>query len=147
MVLISGAKALAESLRREDVRHLFGITGGAIMNLMHKLWEYGEAEEIRMITCRHEQCAAHAAEGYAVASGDVGVCFATSGPGATNLVTGIADAFLDSRPIVAITGQVPTSLVGNDAFQEADIIGATMPMTKANFQFHRVKQAVRDQFF
>jgi acetolactate synthase-1/2/3 large subunit len=111
MVMISGAKALAESLRREDVRHLFGITGGAIMNLMHKLWEYSEAEEIRMITCRHEQCAAHAAEGYAVASGDVGVCFAT----------------------------VPTSLVGNDAFQEADIIGATMPMTKANFQFHRVK--------
>ena len=71
MVMISGAKALAESLRREDVKHLFGITGGAIMNLMHKLWEYGEAEEIRMITCRHEQCAAHAAEGYAVASGDV----------------------------------------------------------------------------
>ena len=139
MVMLSGAKALAESLRRENVKHLFGITGGAIMNLMHKLWEYSEAEEIRMITCRHEQCAAHAAEGYAVASGDVGVCFATSGPGATNLVTGIADAFLDSRPIVAITGQVPTSLVGNDAFQEADIIGSTMPITKANFQFHRVK--------
>ncbi|MCK5588275.1 MAG: biosynthetic-type acetolactate synthase large subunit, partial [Candidatus Lokiarchaeota archaeon] len=133
---MNGSRALAESLLREGVKDLFGITGGAIMNLMHQLFEF---EEIRVITARHEQCAAHMAEGYAVASGEVGVCFATSGPGATNLVTGIADAFLDSRPIVAITGQVPTSLVGNDAFQEADIIGATMPMTKANFQFHRVK--------
>jgi len=135
-MVMNGSKALAESLLREGVKDLFGITGGAIMNLMHQLFEF---EEIRVITARHEQCAAHMAEGYAVASGEVGVCFATSGPGATNLVTGIADAFLDSRPIVAITGQVPTSLVGNDAFQEADIIGATMPMTKANFQFHRVK--------
>jgi len=138
-MILSGAKALAEALRREGVKHLFGITGGAIMNLTHELWEYNKAGEMRVITVRHEQCAAHAAEGYAVASGDVGVCFATSGPGATNLVTGIADAFLDSRPIVAITGQVPTSLVGNDAFQEADTIGVTMPITKANWQLHRVK--------
>ena len=86
------------------------------------------------ILVRHEQCAAHAADGFARASGKVGVCLATSGPGATNLVTGIATAYMDSSPIIAITGQVPTHLIGNDAFQEADIIGITMPITKHSFQ-------------
>ena len=90
--------------------------------------------DINHILVKHEQCAAHAADGYARASGEVGVCLATSGPGATNLVTGIATAYMDSSPIVAITGQVPTHLIGNDAFQEADIIGITMPITKHSFQ-------------
>ena len=90
--------------------------------------------DMKHILVRHEQCAAHAADGFARASGKVGVCLATSGPGATNLVTGIATAYMDSSPIVAITGQVPTHLIGNDAFQEADIIGITMPITKHSFQ-------------
>lgn len=128
---MKGAEAIVRSLEKEGVKHIFGITGGAIMEVYDVMYQRGN---IRHILMRHEQCAAHAAEGYARASGKVGVCMATSGPGATNLVTGIADAYMDSTPIVALTGQVPNYLIGNDAFQEADIIGITMPITKHNFQ-------------
>jgi acetolactate synthase-1/2/3 large subunit len=127
---MKGAQAIVKSLEEEGVKNMFGILGGSILDVYDVLYDSGP----RHILMRHEQCAAHAAEGYARASGEVGVCIATSGPGATNLVTGIADAFLDSVPIVALTGQVPTYLIGNDAFQEADIIGITMPITKHNFQ-------------
>jgi acetolactate synthase-1/2/3 large subunit len=128
---MKGSEAILKSLEAEGVDTVFGILGGQILELYDALYD---AKNIRHILMRHEQCAAHAAEGYARASGKVGVCIATSGPGATNLVTGIADAHMDSIPIVALTGQVPTHLIGNDAFQEADIIGITMPITKHNFQ-------------
>jgi acetolactate synthase I/II/III large subunit len=128
---MKGSEAILKSLEAEGVDTVFGILGGQILELYDALYD---AKNIRHILMRHEQCAAHAAEGYARASGKVGVCIATSGPGATNLVTGIADAHMDSVPIVALTGQVPTHLIGNDAFQEADIIGITMPITKHNFQ-------------
>ncbi len=134
---MSGAKALLESLDRQNVEVIFGILGGAILPVYDALCGH---EKIRHILSRHEQGAAHAAEGYARASGRVGVCMATSGPGATNLVTGIANAYMDSSPIVALTGQVPTIggnssyMIGRDAFQEADIIGITTPITKYNFQ-------------
>ena len=134
---MSGAKALIESLEQQNVDVIFGILGGAILPVYDELCGN---PKIRHILSRHEQCAAHAAEGYARASGRVGVCMATSGPGATNLVTGIANAYLDSSPMVAITGQVPSSgvntsyMIGKDAFQEADIIGITTPITKHNYQ-------------
>ena len=127
---ISGADALLKALEQEGVEHVFGIPGGASMPIYDPLVD---RSPIRHILCRHEQGAGHAAEGYAWATGKVGVCMATSGPGATNLVTPLADAKMDSVPIVAITGQVPTPVVGNDAFQEADITGITMPVTKHNF--------------
>jgi acetolactate synthase-1/2/3 large subunit len=127
---ISGALAVLRALEQEGVEVIFGIPGGASMPLYDPLVD---ASSIRHILCRHEQGAGHAAEGYAWATGRVGVCMATSGPGGTNLVTPIADAKMDSVPIVAITGQVPTPVVGNDAFQEADITGITMPITKHNF--------------
>ena len=137
MTRMSGAQALLESLERQNVNVIFGILGGAILPVYDALC--GDPK-IRHILARHEQCAAHEAEGYARASGRVGVCMATSGPGATNLVTGIANAYMDSSPIVALTGQVPSSgvntsyIIGKDAFQEADIIGITTPITKYNFQ-------------
>jgi len=130
---MKGAEAIIRSLEKEGVKHMFGILGGAIMEVYDVLYDT-DPNELRHILMRHEQCAAHAAEGYARASGKVGVCMATSGPGATNLVTGIADAYMDSIPIVALTGNVATHLIGNDAFQEADIVGITMPITKHNFQ-------------
>lgn len=128
---MKGAEAIIKSLEAEGVKHIFGVPGGAIMEVYDVLYDN---KNIRHILMRHEQCAAHAAEGYARVSGQVGVCMATSGPGATNLVTGITDAHSDSVPIVALTGQVAVSLIGNDAFQEADIVGITMPVTKHNFQ-------------
>lgn len=131
MVLMNGARALIEALKREKVRVIFGIPGGAILPVYDELCK---ESDINHILVRHEQCAAHAADGYARASGRVGVCMATSGPGATNLVTGIATAYMDSSSIVAITGQVPRALIGKDAFQEADIIGITTPIIKCNFQ-------------
>lgn len=140
MVLMSGAKALLESLKRENVKVIFGIPGGAILPIYDELSRYPEISHVLM---RHEQCAAHAADGYARASGRVGVCMATSGPGATNLVTGIATAYMDSSPIVAITGQVPRPLIGKDAFQEADIIGITTPITKCNFQIRSAAEVPR----
>ncbi len=127
---LSGADALLKSLEAEGVEVVFGIPGGASMPIYDPLVD---RSSIRHVLCRHEQGAGHAAEGYAWATGRVGVCMATSGPGATNLVTPLADAKMDSVPIVAITGQVPTPVVGNDAFQEADITGITMPITKHNF--------------
>jgi acetolactate synthase-1/2/3 large subunit len=131
-----GAKAILESLKRERVKVLFGIPGGSVIPLYDELYD----SDIRNVLMRHEQAAAHAADGYARASGEVGVCVATSGPGATNLVTGIASAYLDSSPIVAFTGQVPRSMIGKDAFQEADPVGITMPVTKHNFQFYSVEE-------
>jgi acetolactate synthase-1/2/3 large subunit len=116
-------------LRQEGVEVVFGIPGGAIMHTYHRRQEYG----IRHVLVRHEQAAGHAADGYARVSGKVGVAMATSGPGATNLVTGIATAMIDSTPIVCITGQVPTWLIGSDAFQETDITGVTLPITKHNY--------------
>jgi len=126
---ITGAQSLVRSLEAQGVTDVFGIPGGAILPLYDPLFD----STIRHILVRHEQGAGHAAEGYAAASGRVGVCMATSGPGATNLVTPIADANMDSVPIVAITGQVPSGAIGTDAFQEADIRGITMPITKHNF--------------
>ncbi len=128
--LLTGAEALVESLERIGVEVVFGIPGGAILPAYDPL---GQSKLVRHILCRHEQGAAHAAEGYAQTSGKVGVCMATSGPGATNLVTGILDAYMDSVPIVAITGQVASTSIGTDAFQEADIRGITFPVTKHSF--------------
>jgi acetolactate synthase-1/2/3 large subunit len=127
---VKGADAVLKALEQEGVEVVFGIPGGASMPIYDPLVD---RSPIRHVLCRHEQGAGHAAEGYAWATGKVGVCMATSGPGATNLVTPLADAKMDSVPIVAITGQVPTPVVGNDAFQEADITGITMPVTKHNF--------------
>ncbi len=126
---LNGAQIIWESLVREGVEVVFGITGGAVIPLYHELPDY----PVRHITMRHEQAAAHAADGYARATGKVGVCIATSGPGATNLVTGIATAYMDSSPLVAITGQVSSSALGTDGFQEVDITGITMPITKHNY--------------
>lgn len=126
---LSGARILCECLVREGVEVIFGYPGAAVVPIYDVLPEYN----IRHILVRHEQAAAHAADGYARASGKVGVCLATSGPGATNLVTGIANAFLDSSPVLALTGQVPTSYVGKDSFQEIDITGITLPITKHNY--------------
>jgi len=125
----TGAKLLVESLQREGTDTLFGYPGGSVLPIYDELYD----SPLRHILVRHEQAAAHAADGYARASGRVGVCLATSGPGACNLVTGIATAYMDSVPIVAITGQVPTTMLGNDAFQESDIQGITMPITKHNY--------------
>ena len=125
-----GGEAIIESLKNMGVKTIFGYPGGQTIPFYDMLYD----SDLDHILVRHEQCAAHAADGYARASGKVGVCLATSGPGATNLVTGIATAYMDSSPIIAITGQVPTHLIGNDAFQEADIIGITMPITKHSFQ-------------
>ncbi|MEW1961582.1 acetolactate synthase large subunit [Microbacterium sp. NPDC077644] len=127
---MSGAEAVVRSLELLGVTDVFGIPGGAILPVYDPLMD---ASQLRHILVRHEQGAGHAAEGYASASGKVGVCIATSGPGATNLVTAIADAYMDSVPLVAITGQVFSTLMGTDAFQEADIVGITMPVTKHSF--------------
>ncbi len=115
----NGAQVIVEALIKEEVDIIFGFPGGSVIPLYDVLYE---TKEIKHILTRHEQAAAHAADGYARATGKVGVCVATSGPGATNLVTGIATAHMDSVPMVIITGQVPTHMIGNDAFQEANII-------------------------
>jgi len=150
---MTGANALLESLEKQGVKEVFGILGGAILPVYDALCHH---PKLRHILVRHEQCAAHAADGYARASGKAGVCFATSGPGATNLVTGIANAYMDSAPIVAITGQVPSAgihssyVIGRDAFQEADIIGITTPITKYNHQVRsaaEIPQAVNAAFY
>jgi acetolactate synthase-1/2/3 large subunit len=125
----TGADAVADALENAGVEYLFGVQGGAIMPVYDALYEH---EEMTHVTMAHEQGAAHAADAYGIVTGDPGVCMATSGPGATNLVTGIADANMDSDPLIALTGQVPTDFVGNDAFQETDTIGVTQPVTKQN---------------
>ena len=128
--LVTGAQALVAALERLGVDVIFGIPGGAILPAYDPLFD---SRSVRHILVRHEQGAGHAAAGYAQATGRTGVCIATSGPGATNLVTPLADAYMDSVPLVAITGQVPSGLIGTDGFQEADIAGITLPVTKHNF--------------
>ena len=125
----TGAQIFFECLKKERVTDIFGFPGGAVLDIYHELKNY----TIRHILVRHEQAAVHAADGYARATGGVGVCLVTSGPGATNTVTGIATAYMDSIPVVVFSGQVPTMLIGNDAFQEADIVGITRPCTKHNY--------------
>ena len=133
----SGAEILIESLKQEGVDVIFGFPGGAVLKIYDALLQY--SEEIRHFLVRHEQGAVHAADGYARSSGKVGVCLVTSGPGATNTVTGIATAYMDSVPLVILTGQVNTMLIGNDAFQEADIVGITRPCTKHNYLVKDIK--------
>ena len=130
-MLLSGAEILVKTLISEGVDTIFGYPGGSVLNIYDYLYKYKDQLK-HYLTC-HEQSAAHAADGYARATGKVGVCIATSGPGATNLVTGIATAYMDSTPMVAITGNVPKALLGKDSFQEVDITGITIPITKHNF--------------
>jgi len=145
MVEMTGAQAFAKALEREGIDIMFGISGGALLPIFDDLYK----SDIRFVLARHEQGAAHMADGYARASGRVGVCIATSGPGATNLVTGIATANIDSSPVVAFTGQVPINMVGTDAFQEVDIIGVSASITKYNIQVRRASEipwAVKSAF-
>lgn len=134
---IRGAEIVIKSLVSENAKYIFGYPGGAIMPVYDALYDY--VDQIQHILTRHEQGAIHAAQGYARVSGKVGVCMATSGPGATNLITGLADALIDSTPLVCITGQVPSHLLGTDAFQETDVVGISMPGTKWNIQVRRVE--------
>ena len=129
---MKGSEVIVKCLEKQGVDTVFGITGGAVIPLFDVLYDH--KDKIKLIMCRHEQGAAHMAAGYARACGKPSVCVATSGPGGTNLVTGIMDAYMDSTPMIAMAGQVPTSLVGGDAFQESDMMGITMPITKHNFQ-------------
>ncbi|MBL7068422.1 MAG: biosynthetic-type acetolactate synthase large subunit [Candidatus Omnitrophica bacterium] len=139
MTKLSGAKILIESLKKEKVDIMFGYPGGSVLPIFDVLYD----APIKFVLTRHEQGAAHAADGYARVTGRPGVCIATSGPGATNLVTGIATAYMDSVPLVAITGQVKTFLIGNDAFQEADVTGITRPITKHNYLVKDVRDLAR----
>ncbi len=144
---LTGADIFFECLKREGVEYVFGYPGGATLKIYEKLYD---VDSLKHILVRHEQGAAHMAEGYAKATGKVGVVLVTSGPGATNTVTGIADAYMDSVPIVVFTGQVPTHLIGNDAFQEADIVGITRPITKHSFLVRDVRElasSIRKAFF
>lgn len=146
-MLYTGARILLECLKREGVDLFFGYPGGAVLDIYHELSNH---PELRHILVRHEQGAVHAADGYARATGKVGVCLATSGPGATNTVTGIATAYSDSIPLVIFTGQVPTGLIGNDAFQEVDIVGITRPCTKHNFLVKDIRKlalTIRKAFY
>ena len=145
--ILTGAEIFFECLKREKVEHIFGFPGGAVLKLYEQLYDI---DFLQHILVRHEQGAVHAAEGYAKASGKTGVVLVTSGPGATNTVTGIADAYMDSVPIVVFTGQVPSHLIGNDAFQEADIVGITRPITKHNFLVRNVEElaiTIRKAFY
>ncbi len=135
-MILTGAQIVWESMVREGVETVFGISGGTVIHLYHALPDY----PIHHVLVRHEQAAAHAADGYARATGKVGVCMATSGPGATNLVTGLATAYMDSSPVVAITGQVATPIIGTDAFQEVDVTGITLPVTKHNYLVTEVEE-------
>ncbi|HIH98592.1 MAG TPA: biosynthetic-type acetolactate synthase large subunit [Thermoplasmata archaeon] len=144
---VSGAELVLDSLKKENVNLIFGIPGGVLLSLYDRLYD---EDQVNHILFRHEQCAAHAADGYARASGKVGVCLATSGPGAMNLITGLATANIDSSPVVALTGQVSTKALGTDAFQEADTFTVTMPVTKHNFLVKDVKDlpgVVRGAFY
>lgn len=150
--VITGAEALMRSLKAEGVKTIFGYPGGSIMPVFDALYEYtrGEKKSFKHILVRHEQCAAHAAEGFARVSGDVGVCIVTSGPGATNTLTGVADAMMDSTPIVVIAGQVGVAALGNDAFQEVDLVGLAQPISKWSYQIRRpedVAWAVSKAFY
>ena len=134
---ITGAEALMRSLEHQGVKTLFGYPGGSIMPTFDAL--YGHRDTLNHILVRHEQGAAHAAQGFARVSGEVGVCLVTSGPGATNTITGVADAMIDSTPIVVIAGQTPTSMLGTDAFQEVDLVGVTQPISKWSYQIRRAE--------
>ncbi|HBG93267.1 MAG: acetolactate synthase, large subunit, biosynthetic type [Nitrospirae bacterium GWF2_44_13] len=137
---ITGSEILIECLKKEGVKHIFGYPGGVVLNIFDALYDN---KDLRLILTRHEQGAVHAADGYARSSGKVGVALVTSGPGATNTVTGIATASMDSIPLVVFSGQVPTMLIGNDAFQEADIVGITRPCTKYNYLVKDVNDLAR----
>ena len=137
-VVLNGSEILIECLKEQGVKTVFGYPGGAILNIYDALYKH--QGEITHVLTSHEQGAAHAADGYARATGKVGVCLATSGPGATNLVTGIATAYMDSIPMVAITCNVAVNLLGKDSFQEIDILGVTMPITKYNFIVKDIKK-------
>ena len=139
--VITGAEALMRSLKNEDVKNIFGYPGGSIMPVFDALYGYtrGEKKMFDHILVRHEQAAAHAAQGYARVSGEVGVALVTSGPGATNTLTGIADAMMDSTPIVVIAGQVGVGALGTDAFQEVDLVGVTQPISKWSYQIRRAE--------
>ena len=139
MKQFSGAQIFVDCLMREKVDTIFGFPGGAVLNLSDELYH----SDIRHYLVRHEQAAVHAADGYARATGKVGVCLVTSGPGATNTVTGLATAYMDSIPVVVLSGQVPTPLIGNDAFQEADILGITRSCTKHNYLVKSTKDLGR----
>lgn len=146
--VMRGAKIVVESLLEEGVDVLFGYPGGAILHVYDELHQ--AAGRLRHVLVRHEQGAIHAAEGYAKSTGKVGVCLVTSGPGATNIITGLANAMMDSTPLVVITGQVPTNLIGNDAFQEADIVGITRPCTKYNYLVRDVAElaaTIKEAFY
>ena len=146
-MLLTGSEILIKTLLDEGVDTIFGYPGGAVLNIYDELYKYSDKIH-HVLTC-HEQAAAHAADGYARATGKVGVCLATSGPGATNLVTGIATAYMDSIPMVAITGNVAVPLLGKDSFQEVDITGITMPITKHNYIVKDVKdlqKVIREAF-
>ncbi|KAF0185781.1 MAG: acetolactate synthase I/II/III large subunit [Nitrospirae bacterium] len=144
---MTGAEIIIECLKREGVRHVFGYPGGVVLNLFDRLYD---EKDLQVILTRHEQGAVHAADGYARASGKTGVVLVTSGPGATNTVTGLATAHMDSIPLVVMTGQVPTGMIGNDAFQEADIVGITRSCTKYNFlvkDINDLARIMREAFF
>ena len=146
---VTGAFALIDSLKRHGVKHIFGYPGGANLPIYDEIYQAEVAGELRHILVRHEQGAAHAADGYARSTGKVGVCLATSGPGATNLVTGLATAALDSVPLVAITGQVPRAAIGTDGFQEIDIFGITLPIVKHSYVVrdpHDIPRIVAEAF-
>ncbi|MFP4017517.1 MAG: thiamine pyrophosphate-binding protein, partial [Halanaerobiales bacterium] len=146
MTKLSGAEIFVESLKEEKVEVLFGYPGGSVIPIYDVLYD----APFKNVLTRHEQGAVHAADGYARSTGKVGVCIATSGPGATNLVTGLATAYMDSVPVVAFTGQVATSMIGKDAFQEADIKGITMPITKHNYLVTDVKdlaKTIKEAFY
>ena len=136
---MNGARIIIRTLQEEGVEVIFGYPGGAVIDIYDELVK----ADVRHIRVRHEQGAVHAADGYARASGKVGVCLVTSGPGATNTVSGIASAYMDSIPLVILTGQVPTGLIGNDAFQEVDIVGITRPCTKHNYLVRNVEDMGR----
>ncbi|NOW86438.1 acetolactate synthase-1/2/3 large subunit [Clostridium beijerinckii] len=147
-MLLTGAEILIKSLLDEGVETIFGYPGGAVLNIYDELYKY--KDKIRHVLTCHEQGASHAADGYARATGKVGVCLATSGPGATNLVTGIATAYMDSIPMVAITGNVAKPLLGKDSFQEVDITGITMPITKHNYivrDINELQDIIREAFY
>ena len=143
---MTGAQILMECLKEQGVDTIFGYPGGTILNVYDELYQ---CNGIRHILTAHEQGAAHAADGYARSTGRVGVCFATSGPGATNLTTGIATAYMDSSPVVFITCNVAENLIGKDSFQEVDITGITMPITKSNYMvrdINKLAETVREAF-
>ncbi|MCX6798767.1 MAG: biosynthetic-type acetolactate synthase large subunit [Candidatus Diapherotrites archaeon] len=144
---MKGSEAIIRTLLEEKTKHIFGFPGGAVLPLYDEFLNF--KKELRHILVRHEQGAAHAADAYARVSGGAGVCVATSGPGATNLVTGIMNAFMDSSPVIAFGGQVPTALIGNDAFQESDMMGITMPITKHSFQIrdaNKIRATIKKAF-